>query len=82
MEVNRYYQPLFVASVIKGCYSTLRSLLYWREEPPIGLEAIANSRRLEHLIFIFGTILLEEDKKTICSLPNLKTLRGIKGFTD
>ena len=80
MEVNRDYQPLFVASVIKGCYSTLRSLLYWWYK--IDLEAIANSRRLEHLIFIIGTILSEEDKKTICSLPNLKTLRGIEGFTD
>ena len=49
---------------------------------PIGLEAIANSRRLEHLEFGHFCSLSEEDKKTICSLPNLKTLRVREGFTD
>jgi hypothetical protein len=80
LEVYSSYHPLLVASVFKGCYSTLRSLKY--NDAPIGLEAIANSKRLEHLEFGNFCKLSEEDKKTICSLPNLKTLRGIKGFSD
>ncbi len=80
MAVSAREHPLLVASVIKGCYSTLRSLNY--EFGPIGLEAFANSKRLEHLEFGYNCSLSEEDKKTICSLPNLKTLRGIRGFSD